>query len=128
MAKPIFFFLLFTTLTIFGQKALTQEDKIYHTIDVFVANPSAENLQNLTKNEKEFYKNPKLKSKNELLALVVLNCNIAFYNNQFGNTNQAISSYEKAWQLYQKNNPDTSGQDYDIIEYCLKPLGNLYTI
>ncbi len=122
MTRPIFFFLLFTTLTIFGQKPSTQEDKIYHTIDVFVANPSAENLQNLSKNEKEFYK--KLKSKNELLALVVLNCNIAFYQNQFGNTNQAISSYEKAWQLYQKNN----FKDYDIIEYCLKPLGNLYTI
>ncbi|MFV5690979.1 CHAT domain-containing protein [Flavobacterium sp. LT1R49] len=124
MAKPIFFFLIFTTLTIFGQKAHTQEDKIYHTIDVFVANPSAENLQKLSKNEKEFYKNPKLKSKNELLALVVLNCNIAFYQNQFGKTNQAISSYEKAWQLYQKNKL----KDYDIIEYCLKPLGNLYTI
>ncbi|MFV5697257.1 CHAT domain-containing protein [Flavobacterium sp. ZT3R17] len=124
MTKPIFFFLLFTTLTIFGQKALTQEDKIYHTIDIFVANPSAENLQNLTKNEKEFYKSPNPKSKNELLALVVLNCNIAFYQNQFGQTNQAISSYEKAWQLYQKNKL----KDYDIIEYCLKPLGNLYTI
>ncbi|MFV8374394.1 CHAT domain-containing protein [Flavobacterium sp. LB1P71] len=124
MAKPIFFFLFFTTLTIFGQKPPTQEDKIYHTIDAFVANPSAENLQNLTTTEKEFWKNSKPKSKNELLAMVVLNCNIAFYQNQFGRTNQAISSYEKAWQIFQKNKL----QDYDIIEYCLKPLGNLYTI
>ncbi|TDE31311.1 CHAT domain-containing protein [Flavobacterium ranwuense] len=115
---------LVLNLNIFGQNTISQEDKIYHTIDVFVANPSAENLQNLTENEKEFHKNPKLKSKNELLALVVLNCNIAFYQNLFGKTNQAISSYEKAWQIYQKNKL----QDYDIIEYCLKPLGNLYTI
>ncbi|MFV5700402.1 CHAT domain-containing protein [Flavobacterium sp. XS2P12] len=122
----LFFFLL--NLNTFGQNTISKEDKIYNAIDVFVANPSAENLQNLTKNEKEFYKSPNPKSKNELLALVVLNCNIAFYQNQFGKTNQAISSYEKAWQIYEKNNPDTSGQDYDIIEYCLKPLGNLYTI
>jgi CHAT domain-containing protein len=118
----LFFFLL--NLNTFGQNTISQEEKIYHTIDVFVANPSAENLQNLTATEKEFYKSPKPKSKNELLALVVLNCNIAFYQNQFGQTNQAISSYEKAWQLYQKNKL----KDYDIIEYCLKPLGNLYTI
>ena len=116
MTKTLLSLLLFTTLTIFGQQPLTQEDKIYHAIDVFTANPSAENLQNLTKKEKDFYKNPTPKSKNELLALVVLNCNIAFYQNQFGNTNQAISSYEKAWQIYQKNNPDTWGKDYDIIE------------
>ncbi|TDE55392.1 CHAT domain-containing protein [Flavobacterium sp. GT3P67] len=115
---------LVLNLNIFGQNTISQEDKIYHTIDVFVANPSAENLQNLTENEKQFYKNSKPKSKNELLALVVLNCNIAFYQNLFGKTNQAISSYEKAWQIYQKNKL----QDYDIIEYCLKPLGNLYTI
>ena len=124
MIKKIYLLLLFISLTVLGQKPLTQEDKIYHAIDVFTVNPSTENLQNLTKSEKYFWKNPKPKTKNELLALVVLNCNIAFYQNQFGQTNQAISSYEKAWQLYQKNKL----KDYDIIEYCMKPLGNLYTI
>ncbi|HEX9152055.1 MAG TPA: CHAT domain-containing protein, partial [Flavobacterium sp.] len=60
----------------------------------------------------------------ELLAMVILNCNIAFYQNYFGKTNQAILSYEKAWRIYQKNQLT----EYDIIEYCLKPLGNLHTI
>jgi hypothetical protein len=37
------------------------------------------------------------------LAYVVLNCNKAYYENQFGKTNQAISSYEKALEVFQKN-------------------------
>ncbi|TRX01328.1 CHAT domain-containing protein [Flavobacterium gawalongense] len=124
MTRIFFFLLLFSTLIVFGQKPLTQEDKIYNAVDAFVAHPSIDGLQNLTKIEKDFYKNPKPKSKNELLAMVVLNCNIAYYQNQFNQTHQAISSYEKAWQIHQKNKL----QDYDIIEYCLKPLGNLYTV
>lgn len=124
MVKYIFYLLLFTTLTIFGQNSLTLEDKIYDAVDTFVANPSSESLQKLEASEKNFWKNPKPKSKNELLAIVVLNCNKAYYENQFGKTNQAISSYEKAWQIYQKK----ALSNYDIIEYCLKPLGNLYTI
>jgi CHAT domain-containing protein len=114
----IFFFL---NLTVFGQNP---EDKIYNAIDTFVANPSAKALQNLSNTETALWKNPQLKTKDELLALVVLNCNKAYYENQFGQTHNAVSSYEKAWQTYHKNKL----RDYDIIEYCLKPLGNLYTI
>jgi CHAT domain-containing protein len=112
---------LFINLNVFGQ---SQEDKIYNAIDVFVAHPSAKALQNLTHLETDFWKNTKPKTKDELLAIVVLNCNKAYYENQFGQTEKAIASYEKAWQIYQKNKLS----DYDIIEFCLKPLGNLYTI
>lgn len=108
-------------MILFGQH---QEDKIYNSIDVFVANPSAKALQNLTNTETEFWRNPKPKTKDELLAIVVLNCNKAYYENQFSQTEKAISSYEKAWQIYQKNKLS----NYDIIEFCLKPLGNLYTV
>ncbi|WP_304197821.1 CHAT domain-containing tetratricopeptide repeat protein [Flavobacterium alvei] len=124
MVKKLFFLLLFTTLTVFGQNSLTLEDKIYNAVDAVVANPSLESLQKLDATEKKFWKNPIPKTKNELLAIVVLNCNKAYYENQFGKTNQAVSSYEKAWQIYQKNKLS----NYDITEYCLKPLGNLYTI
>jgi CHAT domain-containing protein len=124
MIKTIFYLLFFTTLTVFGQNPLTSEDKIYDAVDVFVANPSSETLQKLDATEKNFWKNSKPKSKNELLAIVVLKCNKAYYENQFGKANKAISSYEKAWQIYQKN----TLSNYDITEYCLKPLGNLYTI
>lgn len=124
MVRTIFYLLLFMTLTVFGQDTLAPEDKIYNAVDAFVANPSLENLQKLEASEKNFWQNPKPKSKNELLAIVVLNCNKAYYENQFGKTHQAISSYEKAWQIYQKH----KFSNYDITEYCLKPLGNLYTI
>ncbi len=112
---------LFINLNVLGQN---QEDKIYNAIDVFVAHPSAKALQNLSKAETDFWKNPQPKTKGELLAIVVLNCNKAYYENQFGQSQNAISSYENAWQIYQKYKL----KDYDIIEYCLKPLGNLYTV
>ena len=124
MVKNIFYLLLFTTLTVFGQNSLTPEVKIYNAVDAYSSNPTVEGLQNLSKADKDFWKNQKPKSKKELLAITVLNCNKAYYENQFGKTNQAISSYEKAWQVYQKYKLS----DYDISEYCLKPLGNLYTI
>ena len=124
MVKNIFYLLLFTTLTVFGQNWLTPEVKIYNAVDAYSSNPTVEGLQNLYKADKDFWKNQKPKSKKELLAITVLNCNKAYYENQFGKTNQAISSYEKAWQVYQKYKLS----DYDISEYCLKPLGNLYTI
>jgi CHAT domain-containing protein len=124
MVKNIFYLLLIINLNVFGQNSLTPEDKIYNAIDAYSANPTVEGLQSLTKTDSDFWKNPKPKTKNELLAIVVLNCNKAYYENKFGKTNQAISSYEKAWQVYQKNKLS----NYDITEYCLKPLGNLYTI
>jgi CHAT domain-containing protein len=108
----------------FGQVNATQEEKIYNVIDELVANPTEENLQKAKILQQEFWKNAKPKSKSELLSIVILNCNKAFYENQLGKTNQAIISYEKAWQVFQKHKLD----NYDIIEYCLKPLGNLYTI
>ncbi|KRB54584.1 CHAT domain-containing protein [Flavobacterium sp. Root186] len=112
---------LFINLNVFGQN---QEDKIYNAVDSFVAHPSAKALQNLNAAETDFWRNPKPKTNDELLAIVVLNCNKAYYENQFGQTQNAISSYEKAWQIYQKYKLS----NYDIIEFCLKPLGNLYTV
>ncbi|MBJ2123308.1 CHAT domain-containing protein [Flavobacterium sp. IB48] len=115
------FILLLLNLNVFGQ---SQEDKIYNAVDSFTANPSAEALQNLRSIETDFWKSAKPKTKEELLAIVILNCNKAYYENQFGQTLDAIKSYEKAWMIYQKNKL----KNYDITEFCLKPLGNLYTI
>lgn len=119
MRKIILLF-LFTQMMFSQSNAVALEDKIYYAIDVFVVNPSDENLKKLEISEKTFHP----KSKAEILALVILKSNKAYYQNQFGFTNKAISSYENAWQLFQKNKLS----DYDITEFCLKPLGNLYTI
>ncbi|MFH6998112.1 CHAT domain-containing protein [Flavobacterium sp. FlaQc-57] len=124
MIKLYCYILFFSTLISFGQRSVSEEDKIYNAVDVFVAKPSAKAIENLNQIETDFWKNSKPKTKNELLAIVVLNCNKAYYENQFGQTEKAIASYEKAWQIYEKNKLG----NYDIIEYCLKPLGNLYTV
>jgi CHAT domain-containing protein len=123
MLKKIVLLYLLTSLTAFGQKKHTQEDITYEAIDYFVANPSLEGIQNLTAIEVNFWKNQNKKSKDALLSIVVLNCNKAYFENKFGKTNQAITSYEKAWKIYQ----NYQLADYDIVEFCLKPLGNLYT-
>lgn len=113
-------------IVLFSQWAFSQspasdlEQKIYASVDAFVENPNEKALQKLEAQEKNF--NAKLKP--ELLALVILNCNKAYYENQFGQTEKAIKSYEKAWRSFDKNKLS----NYDIIESCLKPLGNLYTV
>jgi hypothetical protein len=94
MVKNILLLLLFTTLTIFWTKPNTVEDR-YTALDAFTANPNEENLNTLETFHKSISTALDVSNKNTLLAYVVLNCNKAYYENQFGKTNQAISSYEK---------------------------------
>lgn len=118
-------FSLLISLSISAQKSINSEERIYWAVDKFIEKPTESNLIKLEKFAQSI--SPELdasKDKKELLAFVVLNCNLAYYENHFNKTKQAISSYEKAWQIYQKNNL----KNYDIVEFCLKPLGNLYTI
>lgn len=123
MIKNSILFYLFTIVSLYGQKQ-QQEEITYNAIDYFVANPSLEGIKTLNTVETLFWKNQDKKTKEGLLSIVVLNCNKGYFENKFGKTNQAIASYEKAWKTYQ----DYLLTDYDIVEYCLKPLGNLYTI
>ena len=124
MRNIILLFLLFK-FSFSQSQSISLEDKIYTAVDTFVANPNAESLKKLETFEKSISSALDVtKNKNEISALVYLNCNKGYYQKQFGQTQNAISSYEKAWQLYQKNKL----QNYDITEFCLKPLGNLYTI
>lgn len=104
----------------FSQSNKTLENKINDAIDTLVETPTIESLNKIEIAEKSFA----VKSNAEKLALVILKCNVAFYQNRFGQTQKAISSYERAWQLYDQNKLS----NYDIVESCLKPLGNLYTI
>ncbi|MGM8361657.1 CHAT domain-containing protein [Flavobacterium sp. ARAG 55.4] len=124
MKTFILYLFLFCSPIIFGQNPPAQEDKIYDAIDHFVANPTEEKLHDLSITENAFWKNPKPKTKPELLAIVILNCNKAYYEKQFNRIQDAINSYENAWKIYKKYNLS----NYDIVEFCLKPLGNLHSI
>lgn len=115
--KLVFLFFLFTSIV----SAQTLEDQIYDAVDAFVANPSKSALTVL--NSKENNLSKQVKSWDEKLALVILNCNKGSFEMNNNLQKNAISSYEKAWKLYDTNKLS----DYDIIEYCLKPLGTLYT-
>ncbi|MFD0861106.1 CHAT domain-containing protein [Sungkyunkwania multivorans] len=102
-----------------------QEDDLakylYAVLDEFQQHPSLEGIDFLIRAEQSLWRKPK--NKNELLAMVFLWCNKGYYQRQFGQSLKAISSYEKASQLYDKERLE----GYDIIEFCKKPLGNLYT-
>lgn len=123
MIKKSILLYLFTIGSLYGQKQ-PQEGITYDAIDYFTANPSLEGIKDLNTIESLFWKSQDKKTKEGLLSIVVLNCNKGYFENKFGKTNQAITSYEKAWKTYQTYQLT----DYDIIEFCLKPLGNLYTI
>ena len=118
MKLKILFFLFFFTSIGFSQ---TLEDQIYDAVDSFVSNPNKKTLEILNVKEKEFAS--KIKSFDEQLALVILYCNKGSFEMKNNLEKNAITSYEKAWKLFDKNKLF----NYDIVEYCLKPLGTLYT-
>ena len=99
----------------------TLEDQIYDAVDSFVSNPNKKTLEILNGKEKEF--STRVKSFDEQLALVILYCNKGSFEMKNNLEKNAITSYEKGWKLYDINKLS----NYDIVEYCLKPLGTLYT-
>lgn len=114
----ILFILFFFTSFSFSQ---TLEDQIYDAVDTFVSNPNKKSLEILNEKEKEF--SPKVKTFDEQLALVILFCNKGSFEMNYNFEKKALTSYEKSWKLFDKNKLS----NYDIVEYCLKPLGTLYT-
>ncbi|MFC5194529.1 CHAT domain-containing protein [Bizionia hallyeonensis] len=105
-------------------QAQSLEDAIYSATETFIANKNEQTFQVLSTKETTF-KN-QISSKNEELAYVFLLCNKAYYLNENNQLPDAILNYEAARTRYNKNQLYTIS-DYDITEYCLKPLGNLYT-
>jgi CHAT domain-containing protein len=119
MRKCITFIILFQCLFVHSQQL---ESEIYNALDTFINNQNEISLQVLNKQEKVF-KN-KVTTKEEHLALVILQCNKAYYLKQKNSIAKAILTYGEAWERFSKYKLS----NYDITEYCLKPLGNLYTI
>ena len=119
--KKLVFLLFLMSSFVFSQ---TLEETIYVAAETFIANQNEGTLQVLNTHEANF-KN-QVKTKDEQLALVFLQCHKGYYLNKLGNLNDAISTYENATKRF-FNNKLASLSDFDIIENCLNPLGNLYT-
>lgn len=60
----------------------------------------------------------------ETLALVILLSNEGYYRMRHGQIARAVDAYEEAWRRFQQYD----FRNFDIIEYCLKPLGNAYSM
>ncbi len=96
-----------------------EANRWYQKLDLFLAKPTPENLNHL-ENETLLLETT---SKESQLAQVITLCNIGYYNLKFNRLLKSIAYYEKAKTIFFTNR--LSG--YNIIEYCLQPLGNLYT-
>lgn len=100
------------------------EETIYKAAETFISDTNNASLELLEQQEAIF--KTQIKTKDEQLALVFLQCNKGYYLNTHSKLHKAISAYEAASKRF-----DTHAlsklSDFDIIESCLKPLGNLYT-
>ena len=98
------------------------ENYTYAFVDEYLKHPTEENLALFTTYEKERWR--PLISREEYLAYVVLLCNQGYYLTKYGSVYDGIYAYEKASRLFTSQ----ALTDFDIIEYCLKPLGNNYSM
>lgn len=98
------------------------ENYTYAFVDEYLKDPTEENLVLFTTYEKERWRS--LISRGEYLAYVVLLCNQGYYLTRYGDVYEGIYAYEKASRLFTSQ----ALTDFDIIEYCLKPLGNNYSM
>ena len=93
---------------------------IYVHLDEFAKNPTLQNLEIFENLENNLWRSPV--NKKEQTAQLYFYINYAFQLKQLGFINESINYYEKGFSYYKK-----SAINYNIIEYCLKPLANNYT-
>ncbi|WKV10901.1 CHAT domain-containing protein [Marivirga harenae] len=125
MSRQIFYFFLLLFIHLLSTNLVAQNlaDSIYNDLDQLVESyPSLSSINTEQLRIDEHYSN--LRTDEERLALVIMRCNLAFYLKEYEKHYDAIQQYQKAWKLYHSHNL----KNYDIIEYCLKPLGNLLTM
>ncbi|KJD31779.1 hypothetical protein PK35_13595 [Tamlana nanhaiensis] len=118
--KKLSWLLFFITSVLLSQNL---EEDIYVATETFIANKNETTLNTLL--QKEHYFKTQLKTSDEQLAFVFLQCNKAYYLKEIGHLTQSILSFEDASKRFFNNNL-AAISDFDIIESCLKPLGNLY--
>lgn len=116
MSIKVFFTILFL---FFFEGIHAQEAAFYKVLDQFLETPTQDNFELLITSS-DSLQTPNLKSH---LAKVVVDCNIAYYQERQGNLYKAISRYENAIDRYSQH----PLEGYDIVTYAMIPLGNLYT-
>lgn len=102
----------------FLQKKDNLEEEIYAYWDYFMLHPTPERLALIAAVDTQLNRKPK--TENEHLARLHVQVNLGYHLKQFGAIHESIMAYEQAWHYYQKN----PIPQYDIIDYCLKPLAN----
>lgn len=120
MKKLVFLLFLMSSFG-FSQ---TLEETVYVAAETFIANKKETTLQVLNTQEANF-KN-QVKTKDEQLALVFLQCHKGAYLHEHSKLEEAIATFEDALNRF-NDNKLSKVSEFDIIENCLKPLGNLYT-
>jgi len=119
--KKLSFLLFLISPFLFSQEL---EENIYVAAETFIKNKNSTSLKRLSKQESIF--KTQAKTKEEQLALVFLQCNKGYYLGEISKLKEAIITFEDALKRF--NSYELSRfSDFDIIESCLNPLGNLYT-
>ncbi|PKQ46833.1 CHAT domain-containing protein [Confluentibacter flavum] len=121
MGKSIIILIFFFSGISFSQNL---EEAIYTAAETFISNKNDASLKLLNQQESSFKTH--VKTKDEQLALVFLQCHKGYYLDEHSKLKEAISTYEDALKRFNSNEL-SKFSDFDIIESCLKPLGNLYT-
>ncbi|WP_299219390.1 CHAT domain-containing protein [uncultured Aquimarina sp.] len=116
----IFVFLCLGNDVVLAEQKTKTSKFLYNQLDYFLKDSSKSQLHRLSKITAS--KEDQLLSKEDKLAWVIVHANMGYYYNQFGSIPTAIVYYEKSWKTFNNNNL----KNYDIIENCLQPLGNLY--
>jgi len=93
---------------------------IYVHLDEFAENPTVKNLDIFESLNANLWRDP-INNK-EYVAQLYFYINYAYQLKELGFINKSINYYEKGYAHFKKN-----AINYNIIEYCLKPLANNYT-
>lgn len=102
----------------FLKKQDNLEEFLYAYWDYFMLEPNQKRIGLLNKGLTNSWRTPK--SEGEQLAHIHLLINIGYHKKRFGRIHESIIAYEKAFNYYEKN----AALNYNIIDYCLKPLAN----
>lgn len=102
-----------------GIAQISSVEEAYEHLDAFLEYPNKENATKFTETLQMW----EPKTSEGKLAKVISYCNLGHFQMRSLQFQQAIANYENAKRLFQQH----SLSGYDMIEFCYKPLGNLYT-